>query len=124
MDSVRRASLQDKRSSLEGDEEDIRVHFSFKSRLGGERLPRLLPLPQPWTLLSCPLYQGKAQDLAITPRLSQGHVVVVPYVVCAIITSMYQLRKPRLGLYQPVEKSGSDLSILDLEPLPHETPLQ
>lgn len=61
------------------------------------------------------------------PWLSQSHVVVVansPYVVCAIITSMCKLRKPRLGLYQPVEKSGSDLSILDLEPLPHETPLQ
>lgn len=74
---------------------------------------RLLPLPQPWALLSCPCYQGpgKAQSLAITPGLSRGHVVVVatsPYVVCAIITSMCQLRKPRLGLYQPVEKSGSE----------------
>lgn len=74
---------------------------------------RLLPLPQPWALLRGPCYQGpgKAQYLAITPGLSRGHVGVVansPYVVRAIITSMCQLRKPRLGLYQPVERAGSE----------------
>lgn len=78
--------------------------FSQEQR-GQGGVPGALPLPVPWTLLSCPSYQGPGQ----AHYLSQGHVVVAnyPYVVCATIISMRLSAEQTQRDYTcPVEKSG------------------
>lgn len=87
-------------------------------------VPGALPLPVPWTLLSCPSYQGPGQ----AHYLSQGHVVVAnyPYAVCATIISMRLSAEQteRETILAQWKSQDLKLRIPAPDPIPHKTPLQ